>query len=264
MGNGQSDSSKFSYLDLLASMGSAKHIGGRQATDILISESHIMPEHRVLDVGCGMGKTSCRLAKEVGCTVVGLDIMPQMIRESRSRARKMGVSDRVSFIRCNAKSLPLRPDSFDSVIVESVTVFVEDVAKALDEYYRVAKQGGCIGDNEVCVTRGSMEELKDRQKDLESIFSAFSSKTNKGVLTFEDWQDLFTARFGSVKASHHLIDVNVEMQARFEDGTKSLLSQIKAMWLYATNPEAKRIIDEGKKMAMFKEQFGYGLFICKK
>jgi hypothetical protein len=58
--------------------------------------------------------------------------------------------------------------------------------------------------------------------------------------------------------------VNVEMQARMEDGAKSLMSQIKGMWLYATNPEAKRIIDEGKKMAMFKEQFGYGLFICKK
>lgn len=264
MGNGQSVSSKFSYLDLLASIGSAKHIGGRQATDILISESDIGPGDLVLDVGCGMGKTSCRLAQEIGCTVIGLDIMPQMIKESRQRAKKMGVSDKVSFIRCDAKNLPLKPGLFDSVIIESVTVFMDDVTKAMDEYYRVAKKGGSICDNEVCVTRNSMKKLADRQKDVESVFSVFGSKPEQGVLTFEDWKELYAARFGSVKASHHLIDMMVEMETRKEDGIKTLWAQLKTMWLYATNPEAQRIIDEGKKMANFKDDFGYGLFICKK
>ena len=65
-------------------------------------------------------------------------------------------------------------------------------------------------------------------------------------------------------ASHHLIDMMVEMQTRNEDGLKALWAQIKTMWLYSTNPEAQRIIDEGKKMVNFKDYFGYGLFICKK
>ncbi len=264
MGNSQSGASKFSYLDLLASIGSAKHIGGRQATDILIRESEIEPDHLVLDVGCGMGKTSCRLAQEIGCKVVGLDIMPQMIKESRLRAKKMGVSDKVSFIRSDAKSLPLKSDVFDSVIIESVTVFTDDVTKAMDEYYRVAKKGGSICDNEVCVTRESMEKLGDKQKDLESVFSAFGSTTDRGVLTFEDWKDMYKARFGDVKASHHIIDMMVETQTRSEDGLKTLWAQLKAMWLYSTNPEAQRIMDEGKKMVNFKDHFGYGLFICKK
>ena len=264
MGNSQSGSSKFSYLDLLASIGSAKHIGGRQATDILISESDIEPGDLVLDVGCGMGKTTCRLAQELGCRVIGMDIMPQMIKESRLRAKKMGVSDKVSFIRCDAKSLPIKTGVFDSVIIESVTVFMDDVTKALDEYYRVAKKGGTICDNEVCVTRESMEKLEDKQKDLESVFSAFGSRSAQGVLAFEDWKDLYNARFGNVLASHHLIDLMVEMQTRNEDGFKALLAQIKAMWLYSTNPEAQRIMDEGKKMVNFKDYFGYGLFICKK
>ena len=85
------ESSKFSYLDLLASIGSAKHIGGKGATDILIKEADIKPGSLVLDVGCGMGKTSCKLAKEKDCRVVGLDLMPQMIKESKARAKKLGV-----------------------------------------------------------------------------------------------------------------------------------------------------------------------------
>jgi ubiquinone/menaquinone biosynthesis C-methylase UbiE len=111
------EGSKFSYLDLLASLGSAKHIGGKGATEILLNEAQIRPGSRVLDVGCGMGKTSCKLAKEKDCRVVGLDIMPRMIKESKTRAWQLGVDDKTTFLRCDAKSLPFKADSFDAVIV---------------------------------------------------------------------------------------------------------------------------------------------------
>jgi ubiquinone/menaquinone biosynthesis C-methylase UbiE len=258
------ESSRFSYLDLLASLGSAKHIGGKDATDVLINEAGIQPGSRVLDVGCGMGKTSCKLAKEKDCRVVGLDIMPRMIKESKARAWQLGVSDKTTFLRCDAKSLPFKAGAFDAVVVESVTVFVEEVERAIREYHRVAKSGAPVCDNEVCVTREAMGKMGDRLEDLRSVFTAFGSMTNKGVLTFEDWKELYEKRFGSVKASHHLMDMDVEMETRREDGFKTFVAAIKSMWLYMTNPEAKRIIDEGNKMVNFMGEFGYGLFICRK
>ncbi len=257
------ESSKFSYLDLLASLGSAKHIGGRAATERLLAEAQIEPGSRVLDVGCGMGKTSCELAGQ-GCMVVGLDIMPRMIKESKARAWQTGVTDRTTFLLCDARSLPFRTDSFDAIVVESVTVFMEEVEKAIEGYYRVVKKGGPVCDNEVCVTRETLAEMGDRVADLESVFTAFGSTTNKGMLTFEDWKELYEAQFGSVKASHHLMDLNVEMETRREDGFKNFVASIKSMWLYMTNPEAKKIIDEGNKMGQFLGEFGYGLFICRK
>lgn len=257
-------SSKFSYLDLLASIGSAKHIGGRPATDILLNEANIPPGAFVLDVGCGMGKTSCLLAKEKGCRVIGLDIMPQMIKESKTRAWQMKVNDKASFFRCDAKNLPFKPEMFDAVIIESVTIFVEEIERALQEYYRVVKTGGSVCDNEVCVTREAMSQMADRIDDLKSIFTAFCSTTNKGMLTFEDWKELYEKQFGNVKATHYLIDMNVEMQTRAEDGFKSFKAAIKSMWLYMTNPEAKKILEEGQKMVRFQGEFGYGLYICKK
>jgi ubiquinone/menaquinone biosynthesis C-methylase UbiE len=256
-------SAKFSYLDLLASLGSAKHIGGKGATEILINEAKIEPGSLVLDVGCGMGKTSCKLAA-MGCRVVGLDIMPRMIKESKTRAWQMGVKDKTTFLQCDARSLPFEPDTFDAVIVESVTVFMDDVERAIEGYYRVVKKGGPVCDNEVCVTRETLKEMGDRVNDLKSVFTAFGSTTNKGMLTFEDWKELYEKQFGSVKASHHIMDMNVEMETRREDGFKSLVAGIKSMWLYMTNPEAKRIIDEGNKMGQFLGEFGYGLLICHK
>jgi arsenite methyltransferase len=258
------DRSKFSYLDLLASLGSAKHIGGKGATDILVNEAGIDPGSFVLDVGCGMGKTSCKLAKEKGCRVVGLDIMPQMIRESKTRAWQLGVDDKTTFLRCDAKSLPFKADAFDAVIIESVTIFVEEVERAIREYHRVVKKGGPVCDNEVCVTRDTLSKMGDRLDDLKSIFTAFSSTTDKGMLTFEDWKETYEACFSNVKASHHLIDMNVEMETRREDGFKTLVAGFKSMWLYMTNPEAKKIMDEGRKIAQFQGEFGYGLYVSRK
>jgi ubiquinone/menaquinone biosynthesis C-methylase UbiE len=257
-------SSKFSYLDLLASIGSAKHIGGKGSTDILLSDAEIKPGSLVLDVGCGMGKTSSKLAGDKGCRVVGIDLMPQMVNRSRGRARDLGVADNTSFVRCDAKSLPFKPEVFDAVIVESVTVFVEEVEKAIEEYHRVAKTGGAICDNEVCVTRDALDKMGDRLDDLKSVFTAFRSTTNKGLLTFEDWKALFKAKFGNVKATHHLINMQVEMETRQEDGFKSFIAMLKSMWLYATNEQAKKIMDEGKKIYAFRDEFGYGLFVSRK
>lgn len=259
----QQESSKFSYLDLLASIGSAKHIGGQAATEKLIDAAGIAPGSFVLDVGCGMGKTSCLLASR-GCRVVGVDIMPRMIEESKSRARRTGVSDKTTFLQCDARTLPFDPETFDAVIVESVTVFMDDVDRAIDGYHRVVKKGGTVCDNEVCVTRETMGELGDRLADLRSVFTAFGSKTRRGILTFEDWKELYEKRFGRVDASHHLLDMDTEMATRREDGLKTFAAAIKSMWLYMTNPEAKRIIDEGNKMEQFVGEFGYGLYVCRK
>jgi len=257
------ENEKFSYLDLLASLGSAKHIGGREASEKLIAEAGIQQGSYVLDVGCGMGKTSCMLAN-MGCRVVGVDIMPRMIKESKARAWQTGVLDRTMFLECDARSLPFEPEAFDSVVVESVTVFMDDVERAIEGYYRVVKKGGTVCDNEVCVTRETLAEIGDRADDLKSVFTAFGSTTNRGMLTFEDWKELYEKQFGSVKASHHLMDLSTEMETRREDGFKTFAAAIKSMWLYMTNPEAKKIIDEGNKMGQFLGEFGYGLFICRK
>ncbi len=263
MAGARAGKDRFSYLDLLASIGSAKHIGGKEATESLVREAGIRPGCLILDVGCGTGRTSCMLAS-LGCRVVGLDIMPAMLRESQRRAGRLGVGDRVSFLRCDARNMPFKPDTFDAVIVESVTIFLEEVDKAVEEYRRVVKNGGAVCDNEVCITREAMGRLGDRLGDLRSVFEAFCSMTRRGILTFEDWKELYEGSFGNVKASHHLIDPAVEMETQKEDGLKFLLAGIKSMWLYMTNPEARRIIDEGRRMMSLRDEFGYGLFVSYK
>jgi ubiquinone/menaquinone biosynthesis C-methylase UbiE len=249
---------------MLAEIGYARHIGGRAATDRLIAKAGIKKGSKVLDVGCGLGKTACRLASEIGCSVTGIDIMPKMVEQAKATAKKAGVSDRVTFMEGDARKLPFADSSFDTVLVESVTVFAEDVVKAIAEYGRVLKPGGTVCDNEVCITRKSVEALKDDIRDLEAIFTAFSSKTDRGILTFEDWRDIYRGKFSNVEADHYIADPAEENRAKKEDGFGAVLSMAKIAYLYYTNPQAREIIDTTRNMYKYVGHFGYGLFVCRK
>jgi ubiquinone/menaquinone biosynthesis C-methylase UbiE len=260
---GNSDSN-FSYLDMLAEIGYARHIGGKTATDRLIKKANIKKGTTVLDVGCGLGKTACRLASELGCKVTGIDIMPKMVEQAKATAKKAGVTDKVNFMEGDARKLPFADASFDTVLVESVTIFVEDVVKAIAEYNRVLKPGGALCDNEVCITRKSTEELKDDIKDLEAIFTAFSSKTDRGFLTFEDWRDIYKGQFNKVDADHFIADPKEETMAKKADGFGAVLSMAKVAYLYYTNPQAREIINTTRNMYKYVGHFGYGLFVCRK
>jgi len=136
------------YFELQAYVGTTKHMGGLQATKEMIELCHIDEDSYVLDVGCGAGATPAHLAKQVGCRVVGVDIREQMIALAAERARRDGVIDRVELQVADAQDLPFEDGSFDAVMVESVTSFIEDKPRALKEYVRVAKPGGHVGLNE--------------------------------------------------------------------------------------------------------------------
>ena len=108
----------------------------------------ITPGKRILEVGCGVGMTSWRLAKEYGCYVVGIDLSEEMIAWSEKRASREGVTQQAEFKMADAEQLAFDESNFDIVLCESVTAFPENKQKAVSEYARVAKPGGYVGMNE--------------------------------------------------------------------------------------------------------------------
>ncbi|MDI6888137.1 MAG: class I SAM-dependent methyltransferase [Methanocellales archaeon] len=81
-------------------------MGGLKATRELIELCHINKGKYVLDVGCGVGKTPCYVAKMYGCRVVGVDISERMVDRAKERAKREGVENRVEFRVADAQNLP--------------------------------------------------------------------------------------------------------------------------------------------------------------
>ena len=65
----------------------------------LISKNIIISEKtKVLDLACGKGAVSIKLAKELGCQVKGIDIMKDFIENAKKKAREFKVETLCEFI----------------------------------------------------------------------------------------------------------------------------------------------------------------------
>jgi SAM-dependent methyltransferase len=139
---------ELTYFELQAYVGTTKHLGGFATTQELVALCHVTADTYVLDVGCGVGATTCHLARAYGCRVVGVDLRPSMIARANERARREKVEDRVEFRVADAQELPFADATFDAVLCESVATFIEDKARVIGEYARVTAPGGYVGLNE--------------------------------------------------------------------------------------------------------------------
>lgn len=164
----QEERIKREYYDLVGQWGiPIVHMGGLAATGELLELLQVNEKSTVLDVGCGTGFTACRIAKDYGCRVVGIDVSEKMISRSRERARKENVA--IEFEVADATELPFEDGFFDVVIMESFLTIVAEastIQKALHEVARVVKSGGRVGANEVFCDESTPPELRERIRGL--------------------------------------------------------------------------------------------------
>jgi ubiquinone/menaquinone biosynthesis C-methylase UbiE len=113
------------------------------AHDLMLEMAAPQPGEQALDVACGTGLVSLRLAGAVGGagSVVGTDISGQMVEAARRIAAQRGL-DNVRFERADAEALPFADVSFDVAVCGLGLMYVPDPVKALGEMRRLLRPGG--------------------------------------------------------------------------------------------------------------------------
>lgn len=150
------------YMEMIAKLGIGNaHPGGFAGTLRLLAHFPFGPGIEVLEVGCGTGRTACRLA-QFGCRVTAVDPHPVMLAKAQKRMKAEGVQ--VNWVQGDAGELPFPDNCFDRIVVESVTVFT-DAPQSLSEYLRVLKPGGMLMDRELFAARQLPRELADELRD---------------------------------------------------------------------------------------------------
>ncbi len=119
------------------------HPGGRQSTEELFNLAGIEAGHRVLDVGCGVGTTAIAISQRFGADVTAVDISPIMLERARENVRHARQEPAVHVERGDILGLAFPDGSFDRVIAEAVTMFV-DRPRAAAELARVCRPGGMV------------------------------------------------------------------------------------------------------------------------
>jgi SAM-dependent methyltransferase len=99
---------------------------------------------RVLDVGCGFGLETLRLARLAAPSgsVAGCDLSSDFLAEARRRASAAKVD--ITFEQARVETLPYPDQSFGIVWSERLLIYVSDVTRAAAEMLRVLRTGGYV------------------------------------------------------------------------------------------------------------------------
>ena len=96
----------------------------------------------LIELGCGPGFYSCRLAKRFQeIKVLGVDRCPSQLNRARQKAKSLCLQN-CGFEKGNALQLAHRDGSFDMVVASRLFTILPDGARAVAEMFRVLRPGG--------------------------------------------------------------------------------------------------------------------------
>lgn len=239
------------YHDVLAELGvGSAHPGGSESTHKWMSAIALQTTDRVLDVGCGTGKTACAIAQKWECEVTAVDVRPRMIERTKLRAANAGVE--VQARVASAERLPFPDERFDLVVTESVNVFL-NAERSLAEYFRVLQPGGTYIDVEMFRLGPATDEWKA------SVREVYGARL---VPDLAGWKKLYQA------AGFHKIETLLSKSVNPNDAQSvdndpqdiQLMNQ-KAF----QNPRVLQILQQNSQWLEANHRtLGYAIFRCRK
>jgi len=117
-------------------LATAAQVRGPLVEDAIVDAVREGTPDRVVDVGCGTGDFTERLANEIGADVVALDSSPRMAELSRARGLDAVTGD--------IEALPFDDGAFGCVLANRVLYHLAHLDAGLAEIARVLQSGGVL------------------------------------------------------------------------------------------------------------------------
>ena len=102
----------------------------------------VQPREHVLDIGCGLGQTTCEAARLARAgSALGVDISEPAIERARELAQAQGVQN-VTFEHADAQVHRFPPERFDLAMSRFGTMFFDDPVAAFANVGRALPRPG--------------------------------------------------------------------------------------------------------------------------
>lgn len=117
------------------------HIGGAEATAVLLDHLKLSRGDRLLDIGCGIGGPARLAASRTGAHVTGIDLTDSYVAIAGHLSQTVGLAGSTRFVQGSALALPFDAASFDAAMMLHVGMNLADKPLLMREAARVLKPG---------------------------------------------------------------------------------------------------------------------------
>jgi SAM-dependent methyltransferase len=164
----------------------------------------------VLDAGCANGYSSTEFARARRIHVRGLDYIPEMVKQARSRTAHLGdkLQGFVEFEVGDITNLQEQPASYDKVVVVRVLISLgtwERQMQGVRECIRVLKPGGVLLLSEATLQGWERLNLMRREWGLEDVpMPAFNQYLDEERLVSAARQELDLVEISNFASSYYV------------------------------------------------------------
>lgn len=170
---GISHHSEIPWLTGLGSMGFVPHI----VADILSRSGILLPETRVLDLGCGVGAGALFFARNGSRYTVAVDISVDLLSEARSRLTSAGLIENVGFVCADLRrSIPVSKDWPDLIVASAIGDLLGTVDQFLTNLSRDGFHGSVI-----------WLETIGRRAPLDAARDSLRAEMDRDIVQRDDW-----------------------------------------------------------------------------
>jgi serine/threonine-protein kinase HipA len=190
--------------------------GSDAATRQAISRLPDLPESPVvLDIGCGPGKQTLVLARELGVPITAIDMHQPFLDQLDRAVAQSGPADLITIRRADMGDLDYPPDSVDLIWAEG-SIFIVGFKAGLMNWSRFLKPGGMVVASELTWLTGDPPDevfqylsavyppMTDIAGNISLAAEAGFSVIDHFVLPSEDWFTEYltplTERAGTLRA----------------------------------------------------------------
>lgn len=178
------DIEKMDYNNLISVVKETNRVpGGFKTLQQIANIAMLDNSKHMLEIGTSTGVSAIELVRLTKCKMDSIDINERSIEEAKTRAKKEDLLKYINFQVGDAQNMIFDDKVFDIVFCGNVTSLIPDRKKALNEYYRVLKNGGMLIAVPMYYIKTPSQELINNVSD--------AIKTNVEICDKEYWKKFF-------------------------------------------------------------------------